>query len=101
MNKQYDVKATIVSIKEPCGAGHEVGDSFCMRRRDGLGLRLEGSDGWCPELIATALSPMGVMAFGGELAWEDEEGKACSACPDPHCCVVVAVERMNPGESEG
>ncbi len=94
MEKEFDVKATVVSIKAPCGAGMQVGDSFCMRRKNGLGLRVEGAEGWCPEMIMTALPPMNIMAFGGELSWEDEEGRACSACPDPNCAVVVAVERL-------
>lgn len=95
MKKKHDVKATVVSIKKKCGSNMQVGDSFSICRKDGYGLTMENAEGWCPELIQTALGPMNTLAFGGTLPWEDEEGRAKSACPDPECCVVVAVERIN------
>ncbi len=94
MNQKSDVKVTVVSIAKPCGSGMQVGDTFYCERKDGLGLRLRQMDGWCPELVLAAQTALSAMAFGGTLPWEDEQGRALSACPDPECRVVIAVERV-------
>ncbi len=98
MSKKYDVKIEVLSIARPCGSGMQVGDTCYCERTDGLGLRFRGTDGWCPELVHAAMPALSSLAFGGELPWEDEQGRATSACPDPHCQVVIGVSRLRESE---
>ncbi len=98
MGKKFDVKITVESIAEPCNSGMQVGDTCYCERKGGYGLRMRGTDGWCPELLNSVMPALSAMAFGGSLPWEDADGKALSACPDPHCRVVASVQKI--GESE-
>ncbi|WP_161843661.1 TIGR04076 family protein [Pseudoflavonifractor sp. 524-17] len=91
--KEFGVEIEIESIYRPCGAGHQVGDCCRIRNVDGA-LKMEGFDGWCPELVQAVLANCSVLAHGGSLAWEDEQGKVRSACPDGACRVIAAIRRI-------
>lgn len=93
MSEEFGVEIMVESIAQPCGGGHQVGDCCRIRNVDGA-LKMDGFDGWCPELVLAVLPASFTMAHGGKMAWEDGEGRVRSACPDGACRVIATVRRI-------
>jgi uncharacterized repeat protein (TIGR04076 family) len=87
---KHSVRVTVESIAGSCSAGLKPGDSFLIR--DEGCMKLEGSDGFCPELLFVTFPTCMAFAAGGDLRWE-VDGAATVACPDPEARVVARIER--------
>ncbi|WP_020611539.1 TIGR04076 family protein [Sediminispirochaeta bajacaliforniensis] len=88
---RHSVQVTVESIFGHCSAGLKKGDSFIIR--DHGCMKLENSDGFCPELFFVAFPTCMSFAAGGSLRWE-QDGVALVACPDPEARVVARIERV-------
>lgn len=85
---RYAVKATVVDIMGSgvCPAGLKVGDSWVWK--------WAVPDGMCPWLAYALFPFFQALTFGGNVAWEVEEGKTRVCCIDPRSPVVVELERL-------
>ncbi len=80
-----DIKATIVSQKGICEAGHKKGDEFIIGQTTPKGM--------CAWAHYTLFPFAQALAFGGSFPWEKEEGTALVCCPDPDNPVVFKLTR--------
>jgi uncharacterized repeat protein (TIGR04076 family) len=79
------VTLEIVSQKGECPSGHKVGQKFDVSGATPGGL--------CPSAYHSAYPAIFALKFGGQLPWEEEEGTAHIACPDPENPVVMKITR--------
>jgi uncharacterized repeat protein (TIGR04076 family) len=89
---ENSVRVTVEAVEGVCHAGMKAGDYFIVR--DVGPMVLENSEGWCAELVHNAFPTCMTFAGGGSLRWEDKDGAARLACPDPDGRVIVRIERM-------
>ena len=80
-----EITAKVVSQKGTCGVGHRVGDEFVIGQ--------ETPACMCSWAFYTLFPFAEVLQFGGSFPWEDEQGKAVVACPDPANPVVFELRR--------
>ena len=85
---RYAVRATVVDVMGTgvCPYGLKKGDSWTWR--------WHVPDGMCPWLAYALFPFFQSLTFGGNVAWEVEEGKTRVCCIDPRSPVVVELERM-------
>ncbi len=82
-----DIKATIISQKGNCEAGHKAGDEFIIGQTTPCGM--------CAWAYYTLFPFSQALAFGGNFPWEKEVGTAIVACPDADNPVVFKLEKVN------
>ena len=82
------IKMKIINSKGVCSAGHEVGEEFTLNLR-GHNLIWDKNLKICAELLNVVFPAAMTMAYGGELPWENEEGKAKIGCPDPNVQILL------------
>ena len=80
----YKVRATILSVKGECSAGHRVGDGFDISCHDPAGLC-----GWLYHDIFPSLQ---TFQFGGQLPWWEGDTIQLQ-CPDSYNLVTVELQR--------
>ena len=81
----YAVKATILSVKGECSAGHRQGESFEISCYNPAGLC-----GWFYHDIFPSLQ---TFQFGGRLPWWEKDTVQLQ-CPDPINLVTIKLERF-------
>jgi uncharacterized repeat protein (TIGR04076 family) len=81
----YEVKATILSVKGDCNAGHTEGETFeiCCHNPSGL-------CGWFYHDIFPSLQ---TFQFGGSLPWWQGDSIQLQ-CPDPVNLVTIRLDRV-------
>ncbi len=86
MRGPWAVRMRIVSIRDVCPNGHEVGEEHVVRDRSPGGICLGSLNAILPYLTA--------LRFGASFPWEDGEGVVTIGCPDHENCVVWKLERL-------
>jgi uncharacterized repeat protein (TIGR04076 family) len=79
------VTLEIVSQKGKCPNGHQVGEKFDVSGTTPAGI--------CASAYHSAYPAIYALKFGGQFPWEQEEGTAHTACPDPENPVVMKITR--------
>jgi uncharacterized repeat protein (TIGR04076 family) len=87
---RYAVKVEVVEIMGTgkCPGRLKVGDSWVWKVRI--------PEGMCPWLANAIFPFFQALTFGGNIAWEMEEGATRVCCIDPRSPVVVKLERADP-----
>jgi uncharacterized repeat protein (TIGR04076 family) len=80
----YAVRATILSVKGECNAGHRQGESFEISCHNPAGLC-----GWFYHDIFPSLQ---TFQFGGTLPWWEKDTIQLQ-CPDPINLVTIQLQR--------
>lgn len=80
----YRVKATVLSVKGECSAGHRPGDSFEMSCHDPAGL--------CGYFYHDIFPSLQCFQFGGSMPWWQGDTIELS-CPDSDNLVIIRLER--------
>lgn len=91
------VKVTVLNVAGHCAAGIKPGDFFIVESggAEGHGASfMRHTDGFCPEAFHNVFPAVMAVLHGGRLPWEDAEGVAKVACPDPNARVVMGVSRI-------
>ncbi len=85
---RYAVKVTVVDVMGSgvCPFGLKPGISWVWK--------WAVPDGMCPWLADALFPYFQALTFGGNIAWETEEGKTRVCCTDPRSPVVVELERL-------
>jgi uncharacterized repeat protein (TIGR04076 family) len=84
--KFYKVSATIISQRGKCEAGHKVGDEFLISDKTPTGM--------CAWAFYTVFPFASALQVGGSFPWEEDEGMATVACPDPTNPVIFELKRL-------
>jgi uncharacterized repeat protein (TIGR04076 family) len=82
----YKVKATIISQKGHCEAGHKTGDDFIISDTIPAGI--------CSWAFYTLFPFISALQSGGSFPWENDKDTATVACPDPTNPVVFELKRI-------
>ncbi len=80
----YRVVATVTSITGPCGAGHQMGDTFEISCHNPAGL--------CGYFYHSIFPSLSTFQFGGELPWWKGDTIEVK-CPDPQYPVTLTMTR--------
>jgi uncharacterized repeat protein (TIGR04076 family) len=84
MHKTSKIKATVISMKGDCAAGHKIGDNFeinCYK-----------SGNLCGFFYHSIFPSLQTFEYGGKMPWWQEESLFLS-CPDPHNLLTIQIER--------
>ena len=86
---RYAVKVEVVEImgEGKCPGGIKVGDSWIWEWKV--------PEGMCSWLAYSIFPFFQALTFGGNIAWEKEEGTTRVCCIDPRFPVVVKLERAH------
>ncbi|MBN2336508.1 TIGR04076 family protein [Candidatus Bathyarchaeota archaeon] len=87
------IKATVISQKGHCAAGHKVGDETVF---DWDTNEIEGK--MCLHMMYSVLPKVFAFAHGAKVAWataEDGEKVSRHACPDGTNPVIVELRRLD------
>jgi uncharacterized repeat protein (TIGR04076 family) len=87
MSKSCHVKATIISQKGTCAAGHRVGDTYVIGDKT--------PEGICSWALYTLFPFAAALQYGGSFPWEGDPNKSTVACPDPANPVVFELQRVD------
>lgn len=80
----YKVKATVISAKGTCSAGHKEGDTF--------EISCHNPDGLCGFFYHDIFPSLSTFQFGGNLPWWQGDTIQVS-CPDSYNLVTMKLER--------
>ncbi len=80
---QNTFKATVISVKGHCGAGHSAGEELDLSCWDNGGL--------CGFFYHDIFHYLSVYQFGGAIPWAGE-GVLSLECPDKHNLVVLELK---------
>lgn len=81
------IKATVISQKGTCSAGHREGDEFTIADKTAPGM--------CSWAFYTLFPFAEVLQYGGDFPWEKNPDKTTVACPDPENPVVFELKRFS------
>jgi uncharacterized repeat protein (TIGR04076 family) len=77
--------AKVESIKESCGAGHEVGDTFEINTH-----KTGGICGWCyHDLFPTLMT----LCMDGKIPWRESQNDWIYECPDRYNLVTFRIKK--------
>ena len=85
--KEYDISIKIVTEgKEPCHAGHNVGEEWILKGKTPEGL--------CSTAY-NALYPMAwALQYGATFPWQEDPDVMRISCPDPSVNLVFELRRI-------
>ncbi len=89
MAESYDVKIKLTGNKNPCHAGHNVGDEWVIK-----GDEFKTPSGICMFAFGSFYPVVQVLMYGGAFPWESDSDAATVACPDAQNPVVFEVRRI-------
>lgn len=92
MEKDYDVRITLISQKSKCAAGHRVGDQFLVGRKT--------PDGLCIWAFNSLLPFITTLRFGGTFHWEKNSDQGTFCCPDSTVVNTFRLERVRKAASD-
>ncbi len=80
----YRVVATVTNVTGPCGAGHQMGETFEISCHNPAGL--------CGYFYHSIFAELSTFQFGGQLPWWKGDTIEVK-CPDPQYPVTLTMVR--------
>ena len=88
MSESYDIVVRVVSQKGVCGAEHNVGDEWIIRKN------MLTPGGMCIAAYNAIYPYLMTLMFGGSFPWEDNPDITRIACQDPDNPVILELKRI-------
>lgn len=90
----YQVIATVRSVKGECSFGHQPGDEVVFD-----GETVQGRI--CLSALYSFLPKVFAMGYGAQFPWLEDKDVAAHACPDAFNPVVFEIRRIRKAAAEG
>ncbi len=86
MAEEYDVRIKLISNKQPCHCGQQIGDEWEFGEKTPGNMCFAAYNSIFPFAL--------VLKYGGRFPWQEDPDAVTASCPDPDVVNVFEIRRF-------